>query len=114
MLGAQGEGRTSAIKVSQKLDMMGIGAAHTKDPNGIAWKQSKDYENLLARLNAAAAGEAYAPATGVVAEGGFVKPTEEGRGEGENTNIEETKANAGEGKEKTKEELKRENVNRKG
>ncbi|KAI4528083.1 hypothetical protein K525DRAFT_148432, partial [Schizophyllum commune Loenen D] len=113
-LGAQGEGRTSAIKVSQKLDMMGIGAAHTKDPNGIAWKQSKDYENLLARLNAAAAGETYAPATGVVAEGGFVKPTEEGAGEGENTNTTaDVKENTGEGKEKTKEELKREKKEKK-
>ncbi|KAL1710688.1 hypothetical protein EV121DRAFT_275499 [Schizophyllum commune] len=113
-LGAQGEGRTSAIKVSQKLDMMGIGAAHTKDPNGIAWKQSKDYENLLARLNAAAAGEAYAPATGVVAEGGFVKPTEDGSGEVGNTNTTaDVKENAGEAKEKTKEELKREKKEKK-
>ena len=44
---------TSHIKVSQKLDMMGIGAAHQKDPNGIAWKQNRDFENLLKRLNAA-------------------------------------------------------------
>ncbi len=51
-----GEGRTSHIKVSQKLDMMGIGAAHQKDPNGIAWKQNKDFENVLMRLNAAQGG----------------------------------------------------------
>ncbi|KAK0459083.1 uncharacterized protein EV420DRAFT_1538195 [Desarmillaria tabescens] len=51
-LGVSGEGRTSHIKVSQKLDMMGIGAAHQKDPNGIAWKQNKDFENVLMRLNA--------------------------------------------------------------
>lgn len=50
-MGASGEGRISHIKVSQKLDMMGIGAAHTKDPNGIAWKQNKDFERLLERLN---------------------------------------------------------------
>ena len=31
--------------------MMGIGAANTKDPNGIAWKQNKDFEALLKRLN---------------------------------------------------------------
>lgn len=31
--------------------MLGIGAAHQKDPNGIAWKQNKDFENLLKRLN---------------------------------------------------------------
>lgn len=50
-LGTTGEGRTSHIKVNQKLDMLGIGAAHQKDPNGIAWKQNKDFENLLRRLN---------------------------------------------------------------
>ncbi|KAL0577736.1 hypothetical protein V5O48_004230 [Marasmius crinis-equi] len=32
--------------------MLGIGAAQSKDPNGIAWKQNKDFENLLKRLNA--------------------------------------------------------------
>jgi len=46
-----GEGRTSHIKVSHKLDMLGIGAAHQKSPDGIAWKQNKDFENLLKRLN---------------------------------------------------------------
>lgn len=35
-----------------KLDTFGIGAQHTKDPNGIAWKQNRDFENLLKRLNA--------------------------------------------------------------
>ncbi|CAL1711148.1 unnamed protein product [Somion occarium] len=50
-LGTSGEGRTSHIKVHQKLDMMGIGAAHQKDPNGIAWKQARDFESLLKRLN---------------------------------------------------------------
>ncbi|KAG6866211.1 hypothetical protein C0991_007236 [Blastosporella zonata] len=50
-LGVDGEGRTSHIKVSHKLDMLGIGAAHQMDPNGIAWKQNKDFENLLKRLN---------------------------------------------------------------
>ncbi len=50
-LGASGEGMTSHIKVSHKLDMLGIGAAHQRDPNGIAWKQNKDFENLLKRLN---------------------------------------------------------------
>lgn len=54
-LGASGDGRTSHIKVSQKLDMLGIGAAHQKDPDGIAWKQNKDFESLLRRLNEAAA-----------------------------------------------------------
>ena len=50
-LGSSGEGRTTHIKVDQKLDMLGIGAAHQKDPNGIAWKQNRDFENLLKRLN---------------------------------------------------------------
>ncbi|KAI9465685.1 hypothetical protein BJY52DRAFT_1241916 [Lactarius psammicola] len=51
-LGASGEGRTSAIKTSQKLDMLGIGMQrHQNDPNGIAWRQNRDFENLLQRLN---------------------------------------------------------------
>ncbi|KAJ7076881.1 hypothetical protein B0H15DRAFT_863094 [Mycena belliarum] len=53
-LGASGDGRISHIKVAQKLDMLGIGAGQQKDPNGIAWKQNKDFERLLARLNAGA------------------------------------------------------------
>lgn len=52
-----GDGRTSHIKVSHKLDMLGIGAANMHDPNGIAWKQNKDFENLLRRLNEVADGE---------------------------------------------------------
>ncbi|TFK23679.1 hypothetical protein FA15DRAFT_620461 [Coprinopsis marcescibilis] len=51
-LGAEGEGRKTHLTVAHKLDMMGIGAAHQKDPNGIAWKQNRDFENLLKRLNA--------------------------------------------------------------
>jgi len=50
-LGSSGEGRTSAIKAMQKLDMLGIGMQHQKDPNGIAWRQNRDFENLLRRLN---------------------------------------------------------------
>lgn len=50
-LGASGEGMKSHLKVSQKLDMLGIGAAHQQDPHGIAWKQNKDFEALLKRLN---------------------------------------------------------------
>ncbi|KAJ6495678.1 hypothetical protein C8R47DRAFT_1318481 [Mycena vitilis] len=53
-LGASGDGRLSHIKVSQKLDMLGIGAGQQKDANGIAWKQNKEFERLLERLNAAA------------------------------------------------------------
>ncbi|CAA7261645.1 unnamed protein product [Cyclocybe aegerita] len=33
--------------------MLGIGAAHQQDPNGFAWKQNKDFESLLKRLNEA-------------------------------------------------------------
>lgn len=54
-LGAAGDGRKSHIKVSHKLDLLGIGAAQQKDPDGIAWKQNKDFERLLQRLNDEAA-----------------------------------------------------------
>ncbi|CAK5281648.1 unnamed protein product [Mycena citricolor] len=54
-LGASGEGRTTHIAVSQKLDMLGIGAAQSRDPDGIAWKQNKDFEKVLERLNRATA-----------------------------------------------------------
>ncbi|KAF9460761.1 hypothetical protein BDZ94DRAFT_885770 [Collybia nuda] len=50
-LGIDGDGRKSHIKVSHKLDLLGIGAAHQKDPSGIAWKQNRDFEVLLKRLN---------------------------------------------------------------
>ncbi|PFH53767.1 hypothetical protein AMATHDRAFT_133458, partial [Amanita thiersii Skay4041] len=50
-LGAGGDGRTSHIKVAHKLDMLGIGAANARDPNGIAWKQNRDFESVLRRLN---------------------------------------------------------------
>lgn len=42
---------TTHLKASQKLDLLGIGAAHQKDPHGIAWKQNRDFETLLMRLN---------------------------------------------------------------
>jgi Pin2-interacting protein X1 len=54
-LGVAGDGRRSHIKVSHKLDLLGIGAAQQKDPDGIAWKQNKDFERLLQRLNDEAA-----------------------------------------------------------
>ncbi|KAH9006599.1 hypothetical protein EDB86DRAFT_2875051 [Lactarius hatsudake] len=51
-LGASGEGRTNAVKMSQKLDMLGIGMQRRQnDPDGIAWRQNRDFENLLQRLN---------------------------------------------------------------
>ncbi|TFY76512.1 hypothetical protein EWM64_g7499, partial [Hericium alpestre] len=70
-LGAEGAGRTSAIKVSQKLDMLGIGMQHTRDANGIAWQQNRDFERLLARLN----GEGGVEASGVA---GFDRARVEG------------------------------------
>ncbi|KAF4598441.1 hypothetical protein EYR38_006843 [Pleurotus pulmonarius] len=57
-LGATGEGRISHLKVAQKLDMLGIGAAQQNDVNGIAWKQNKDFEALLRRLNESTGDEA--------------------------------------------------------
>jgi Pin2-interacting protein X1 len=50
-LGSNGDGRTSHINVSQKMDMLGIGAAQKKDGSSIAWKQNQDFENVLKRLN---------------------------------------------------------------
>ncbi|KAI5988064.1 hypothetical protein EDD15DRAFT_1399922 [Pisolithus albus] len=69
-LGASGDGMKSHLKVSQKLDMLGIGAAHKKDPHGIAWKQNKDFEALLQRLN-----EGKEEKDSVVEQGGFVSAT---------------------------------------
>lgn len=73
-LGTNGEGRTSHIKVHHKLDMLGIGAAHQRDPNGIAWKQNKDFENLLRRLNNANGEEESDPHAPKI--DGFAKATE--------------------------------------
>jgi len=61
---------TSHLKVSQKLDFLGIGADHQRDPHGIAWKQNKDFEALLKRLNEEKKGEA--KEDGMAKEGGFV------------------------------------------
>ena len=36
--------------------MLGIGADHRNSAEGLAWKQNKDFENLLRRLNAANGG----------------------------------------------------------
>jgi len=84
------------IKVAQKLDMMGIGAAHQKDLNGVAWKQNRDYENLLKRLNEANGGEEEVQTESGF--DGFVRP-EESAGE--------------EGGEKKKEKRKKEKVKKK-
>ncbi|KAJ7209670.1 hypothetical protein GGX14DRAFT_452525 [Mycena pura] len=68
-LGVNGEGRLSHVKVSQKLDMFGIGAAQQKDPNGIAWKQNKDFEQVLERLNVAATEDTFSESKAMDAEG---------------------------------------------
>ncbi|KAH7102166.1 hypothetical protein BKA62DRAFT_118970 [Auriculariales sp. MPI-PUGE-AT-0066] len=53
-LGAAGDGRASHITVKQKLNMLGIGA-DSAGMNGdpmVAWKQGKDFDSVLTRLNA--------------------------------------------------------------
>ncbi|KAG9075106.1 hypothetical protein FS749_013264, partial [Ceratobasidium sp. UAMH 11750] len=55
-LGVAGDGRISHIAVAQKLDQLGIGAGRPDGPDSIAWKQAKEFEGLLERLNAASAG----------------------------------------------------------
>ncbi|KAG9075084.1 hypothetical protein FS749_013287, partial [Ceratobasidium sp. UAMH 11750] len=55
-LGVAGDGRVSHIAVAQKLDQLGIGAGRPDGPDAIAWKQAKEFEGLLERLNAASAG----------------------------------------------------------
>ncbi|KAF8608270.1 hypothetical protein BDV93DRAFT_586530 [Ceratobasidium sp. AG-I] len=55
-LGVAGDGRVSHIAVAQKLDQLGIGAGRPDGPEAIAWKQAKEFEGLLERLNAAGAG----------------------------------------------------------
>ncbi|OCB85103.1 hypothetical protein A7U60_g7728 [Sanghuangporus baumii] len=52
-LGVSGEGMTSHIKVRQKLNLLGIGSNASRedaDPM-VAWKQNREYEELLKRLN---------------------------------------------------------------
>lgn len=80
----------------QKLDMLGIGADHRNSQDGTAWKQGKDFENLLRRLNAAGTGGDEAAAD-VPKIDGFVKLTAvaEGGAEGsvEESEKEERKSN---------------------
>ncbi|KAH7915066.1 hypothetical protein BJ138DRAFT_1142561 [Hygrophoropsis aurantiaca] len=58
-LGASGDGMKSHLKVKQKLNMLGIGAGGVGagDPEAIAWKQNKEFEAVLRRLNEAAKNE---------------------------------------------------------
>jgi hypothetical protein len=90
-LGAAGDGRTSHLKVHQKLDMLGIGAAHQKDPSGIAWKQNRDFESLLRRLNGS---ETEAEAVGTKLSG-FSRAKEDG-GDGDEGRVMGEKRKAGE------------------
>lgn len=71
-LGPSGEGRTKHISVYQKLDMLGIGADHRNNEDGTAWKQGRDYENLLRRLNESTGKDIDAEA--VMKVDGFVRP----------------------------------------
>lgn len=48
-LGAEGDGRTSHLKVMHKLDLMGIGANRVRE--GDEGGQGREYERLLKRLN---------------------------------------------------------------
>ncbi|KLO13673.1 hypothetical protein SCHPADRAFT_873800 [Schizopora paradoxa] len=81
-LGADGDGMKSHITVTQRLNLLGIGAGAKQGAEDIAWKQNRDYELVLARLNRTSQRTADGDesttvvemeVTGVVAEGGFVK-----------------------------------------
>ncbi|KAK2464292.1 hypothetical protein APHAL10511_003749 [Amanita phalloides] len=105
-LGVEGDGRTSHIKVAHKLDMLGIGAANVHDPDGIAWKQNRDFENLLRRLNEAANSEEEDEGTKVE---GFVS---EGKG-GESEEVADGVEEKSEKKKKRKEKAKKDDAKKK-
>ena len=104
-LGAEGEGRTKHIPVYQKLDMLGIGADHRNSQDGTAWKQGKDFENLLRRLNAAGGDEA---ATDAPKIDGFVKPTAAAQGDAEGSVEESEKEQKEERKSKKRKRAEKE------
>lgn len=80
-----GEGRTKALSVTQKLDMLGIGADHKNSAEGLAWKQNKDFESLLRRLNAGnGSGDGEATDEPMKIDG-FVRPSAPRDGDGEDT-----------------------------
>lgn len=96
----------SHISVTQRLNLLGIGAGAKQGAEDIAWKQNRDYELVLARLNATAERTAGGDErtvvemeiSGVVAEGGFVK-ADSGRERGAK---EQDEADEGDLKEKEK------------
>jgi len=48
-LGTLGQGRLSHISVAHKLNLLGIGGDNSK--GDLSWKQNRDYELMLKRLN---------------------------------------------------------------
>lgn len=102
-LGVEGDGRTSHIKVAQKLDMLGIGAGAQKGAEGVAWKQNRDYEILLRRLNTGGGEEA---ARSVPESMGFEQARNDGDGKEEDAEDPELKEKEVQAEE-TKKERKR-------
>ncbi len=49
-LGASGQGRLSHISVAQKLNLLGVGG-NNENNGDVSWKQNRDYEMMLKRLN---------------------------------------------------------------
>jgi Pin2-interacting protein X1 len=49
--------------------MLGVGAANTRDPNGVAWKQNKDFEDVLRRLNEGVDGQTDEEKSGIERKG---------------------------------------------
>ncbi|KAJ1306173.1 hypothetical protein OPQ81_010883 [Rhizoctonia solani] len=99
-LGVTGDGRVSHIAVAQKLDQLGIGAGRPDGPDSIAWKQAKEFEGLLERLNAA--NEEAKPVQAV--EGSVEDAAKEGNADDDEKKRKEDKARR---KEKRKEEKRR-------
>ncbi len=107
-LGVSGEGRTTALSVNQKLDMLGIGADHKNSVEGMAWKQNKDFERLLARLNAAN-GNGEVQEEEPMKIDGFVRPTAKAENENEVAPSVEADGEAGaqDGEKKSKKKRKK-------
>lgn len=73
-LGASGQGRLSNISVAQKLNLLGIGGNNS---NGdVSWRQNRDYELMLKRLNTSG-GDEEEPITVSMVPDGFVRAVED-------------------------------------